>query len=550
MKGLGRVAESAWVLIAASAGALLFLLLGPFSNYGPAGFLDPWFYTGYFTNFSYLLLHFGKTYYVSRLPWILPGLLAFRLAPPEVASVALNTAIVTASAVALYWTVRWHYGRWCGSLAAVLLVASPHFMATVGWDYPDGPAIAYGLVALAFAMRPHGSRARNTILAGVFLALSGLTNMAGAPMIFSIVAILLCRQRRDRRELLRQALRIGVGAGLTVLVFCPVSQVLFGRWTYFYWQVYQTIHIAGSLASMWGTGAGFLLRAPRLFAPVFFLLLGPLLWRGRTPRPAAREAWLSLLICFALYAVQEFVLKGAGLRVHYHSSYLIVPTFFCAGAFLGELWNGSTLSAVAAAASAVALPVWWRAANPSLTQGQTWIVLGVIFAAAVILASGVRRSAVSYLLVAALFCAPALDVSISFAWDRPVAQYGRNVEVFRSLMALQTFLKSTVDPRRMAQFWFDDGEPLHDFYNSAESLYLWAHHDFSRDLSSAPADAVRADLAPNATLVHLTLYPDSLRERHALLASRGIATSNRREWNGPAGLHVLLEDVTGTEGLH
>ena len=130
-KGLGRVSESAWVLIAVSAGALLFLLLGPFSNYGPAGFLDPWFYTGYFTNFSYLLRHVGNTYYLSRLPWILPGLLAFRLAPPEAASVALNTAIVTASAVALYWTVRWHYGRWCGMLAAVVLVASPHFMATV-----------------------------------------------------------------------------------------------------------------------------------------------------------------------------------------------------------------------------------------------------------------------------------------------------------------------------------------------------------------------------------------------------------------------------------
>jgi hypothetical protein len=464
--------------------------------------------------------------------------------------VALNTAIVTASAVALYWTVRWHYGRWCGILAAAMLAASPHFLATVGWDYPDGPAIAYGFVALACAMRPHGNRARNTILAGVFLALSGLTNMAGAPMIVSIAAILLWRQRRDRRELSREAVRIGVGAGLTVLVFCPVSQVLFGRWTYFYWQVYQTMHIAGSLAALWGTGAGFLLSAPQLFAPIFLLLIGPLLCRGRTLRPAIREAWLSLFICFALYTVQEFVLKGAALRVHYHSSYLIVPTFFCAGAFLGELWNGSTWPVVAMAASAVALPVWWRAANPSVTQGQTWIVLGVIFAAAAILASGARRSAVSCLLVAALFCAPAFDGAISYVWDRPVAPYGRNVEVFRSLMALQTYLKSAVDPRRKVRFWFDDGEPFHDFYNSAESLYLWMHHDLTRDLSSASPDTVRAELAPNVTLVHLTLYPDRFRERRALLASRGIATSNRREWNGPAGLHVVLEDVTGLEGLH
>jgi len=111
----------------------------------PAGFLTPGSTPAYFTNFSYLLRHVGNTYYVSRLPWILPGLLAFRLAPPEAASVALNTAIVTVSAVALYWTVRWHYGRWCGILAAVLLVASPHFhghrgLGTIPTDRPSRTA--------------------------------------------------------------------------------------------------------------------------------------------------------------------------------------------------------------------------------------------------------------------------------------------------------------------------------------------------------------------------------------------------------------------------
>jgi hypothetical protein len=571
MVRFGRVPESAWVWIAVSGGAILFLLLGPFSNYGAAGFLDPWFYIGYFTNFSYLLRHVGDTYYVSRLPWILPGLLAFRLAPPEAASVALHTVIVTVSAGSLYWAVRWHYGRWCGILAAAVLAASPQFMATVGWAYPDGPAIAYGFAALAFAMRPHGSRAHNTILMAVFLALSGLTNMAAAPMILSIAAVPLYRQRRDRRELLREALRIGAGAGATVLIFCPVSQILFGRWTYFYWQVHQAIHIAGSLASMYGTGPGFLPSAPRLFAPVLLLLLGPLLWRAKRLRPAAREAWLSLLFCAVLYAFQEFVLKGAALRVHYQSSYMIVPMFFCGGAFLGELCNGSTRLALAAAAFACGLPICWRAANPSVTRGQAWMALAVMLAAAVILTVfretagslaggtaisgraliyGARRSALPFLLVAALFCAPAFEVSIGYAWDRPSARYGRNVDVFRSLMALQAYLKSAVDPRRRVQFWFDAGEPYHDLYNSAESLYLWMHHDFTHDLSRASADAVRAELAPNATLVHLTLYPERLEERRALLASRGIATSNRREWSGPAGLHVVLEDVAGLEGLH
>ena len=156
---------------AAVAASLLFLLFGPYSNFAPAGFLDPWYYTGYFTNFSYMMHHYGQTYFVSRLPWIIPGLLAFRVASPETASVLLNAAIVTVSLIALYWAVRWHYGRSPAVLVCCALLTNPYFMSTVGWDYPDGPAIAYAFAGLAFAVRPHGNPAWNTIRAAIFLTL-------------------------------------------------------------------------------------------------------------------------------------------------------------------------------------------------------------------------------------------------------------------------------------------------------------------------------------------------------------------------------------------
>lgn len=56
---------------------MLWMAFGPFVIYPPSGFIDPWIYTGYFTNFHYLVAHNGFTYYVSRLPSILPGRLAF-----------------------------------------------------------------------------------------------------------------------------------------------------------------------------------------------------------------------------------------------------------------------------------------------------------------------------------------------------------------------------------------------------------------------------------------------------------------------------------------
>src|SRR5579871_3196548 len=122
MQVLRRITEPAAVCAAAVFGSVAFLLAGPYSNFAPVGFLDPWYYTGYFLHFGYLVRTYGPTYYVSRLPWILPGLAVFHLATPEIASVALNVMIVAASAAALYWTIRWFYGPAAGATAAALLV--------------------------------------------------------------------------------------------------------------------------------------------------------------------------------------------------------------------------------------------------------------------------------------------------------------------------------------------------------------------------------------------------------------------------------------------
>jgi hypothetical protein len=540
MNGSQSCVERVAVAGAASAGSLLFLLFGPYTNFGGAGFLDPWFYTGYFTNFAYMMHHYGQNYFVSRLPWIIPGLLAFRAAPPETASVLLNAAIVTVSLIALYWAVRWHYGRAPAVLACCALATNPYFISTVSWDYPDGPAIAYAFAGLAFAVRPHGNPAWNTVRAAIFLTLSGLTNLAGAPMVVSILVFVFWRHRHAPREWKTDALRLAAGAAGTVLVLCPVAQVLVGKWTFFYWQIYQAMHTFGNpgfLDKMWGTGTAFLLTASRLFAPVFLLAAGPILLRRQKASEVAWPAWLSLGVCLALYTIQEFAAHGVALRVPYHSSYLIVPLFFFAGVLLGEMGKLAPRWTVAAAILAIVLPFGEDLLARTLPAWPALLALG----AAAVIARGPWRQ---LCMVAMLFLAPGLDPSINYMWDRPA---GNNLRVFRSLMALQDYLKSAVDPARKVQFWFDEdeGSPI---YHSAESLYLWTHRDFTEDLAAAPAEKIREELKPNATLVHLTMHPERLEARRKLLAGRGIATGNERSLRLP-WTTVVLQDVTDLSGL-
>ena len=196
-----NLAFSTAVLLGAFAVVILWLMFGPYALFPPAGYIDPWFYPGYFMNFSYLLNHYGVTYYVSRLPWIVPGLAAFATTSPQVASLLLCAAIVTVTAVSLYWSVRWYYGRVPAVLAAVALATNPYFMSTASWHYPDGPALTYAMVALALYVRPRGGK-WNSVLAAGFLALSGFTNMSGGPMILPPLVIPSWLNRHSLKGLL------------------------------------------------------------------------------------------------------------------------------------------------------------------------------------------------------------------------------------------------------------------------------------------------------------------------------------------------------------
>jgi hypothetical protein len=96
-----RLGRSPFIFVVFFTASLLFLFFGPYQNFAPKGFLDTWIHTGYFTNFSCLFRHYGITYYVSRLPWIIPGAIALKLAAPATATVILNAPIVCTSLIHL-----------------------------------------------------------------------------------------------------------------------------------------------------------------------------------------------------------------------------------------------------------------------------------------------------------------------------------------------------------------------------------------------------------------------------------------------------------------
>lgn len=528
---------------------LVWLDLGPFAIYPHTGFIDPWFYTGYFTNFSYLLAQRGFTYYVSRLPWILPGRAAFKIAGPELGSLLLCAMLVMVSGISVYWMVRWYYGHAPALLAAVALITNAYLMSAMGWQYPNGAAIAYASVALALYLRPHGKQTWNQSMAAAALTLSLFTNVAGAPMIVSLFLIPLWRCERSVKGLGRLLLSTLLGAAVAAALLCGISKGELGDARILKPQLdiwLTALNNPTYLSDTWGSGPQFLGTATRLFTPIFLLIFGPIFLRA-TPKPAppAWPVYFSLFACCSLYAFQEFGLNRAGLRVPYVSCYMMVLVGCFIGILLGELWKsglpeGRALR-VALAFLAIVLPfVYNEMQRRPLQFPVIWTILvcvGVVAIALVIPASRrgpLARYAVCALLLVAVSLGPGTD-DLSSGLGEQSSIHGSNLsagpraEAFRCILSIQDYLTSNTVPEWKLVFWADQDPTLDGLFRSAEALYVTGDSNLTQELTSGTGR-----LYPyNTTVVQFTAHPELLAEHTRLLAARGIGIDydRRREFS-------------------
>ncbi len=519
---------------------------------------------------SYLLAHRGFTYYVLRLPGSSPGRAAFGIANPEFASLLLCAVIVTVSGFSVYWMVRWYYGHVSAVLAALALITNPYFMSTTGWQYPDGAAIAYAIVALALYLRPHGRPSWNDSLAAAALTFSVFTNVAGAPMIASLLLIPVWRCRHSARELRRLVFCTLAGVAVTTVLLSGVSKSVLGDARIFKPQLdawLTALHNPTYLSGTWGSGPGFLTGAVRLFTPAFLLVFGPVLLLV-SPKPSAL-AWpiyFALLTCCSIYAFQEFALNRVGLRVPYVSSYMMVLVGCFVGILLGELWKsgqprGSAVALVALAILAIVLPFVYNEMRLRSLYHRAWPILFCIGVAATVLAILARRPgsftpyAISALTLIAVSAGPAADESVFSGLGDQQSIHGSNLSTgprvasFRCLLNIQDYVQSNIDPQWKLVFWVDKDEPLSYLFRSAVALYVTPDSDLTQELSSGAGR-----LYPyNTTVVQLTAHPERLAEHIKLLAARGIGVDyDRRTEFTYSGQRftVALQDLAAITGSH
>ena len=127
----------------------------------PPGYIDPWFYLGFFRDLAEFKRNlFPDLYYGSRLSWILPGYLVHSLFSPVVANCVLHLTVHSVATFSLFSILRLTAGVRSAFLTTMVFCVNPWLWAATGWDYVDGAGIAYCLLEHGAADSSRGAAAR------------------------------------------------------------------------------------------------------------------------------------------------------------------------------------------------------------------------------------------------------------------------------------------------------------------------------------------------------------------------------------------------------
>jgi hypothetical protein len=474
--------EWAW-LIALSLAVALFYVVIRAPVIDPPNYLDPWIYTASFVNFRFIYHVFGWTYYPSRLPWVIPGIVVHSIFGPVAAFFVLHTIYFFGGGLFAYLVFRRYFGRIIAASGYALLMLSPLFYDAYSNDYPDGALLTYLFGGVYFGLTIVGSRRPwlRAFWCGFFLAAAVGTNLFAGVVIACLLllyAIVRSDALRAPRELLPELAYAACGSVVLLLVCGFFSVAYGGPFLFFKPQItaLHNIHAADYKAP----GASWMLGEPQLLLPVFAASAVGLLL-GFTRRSVgvrqsrfALGAAVSTLVFWALLVVWELAFTGDFLETSYYFSMFNVGIALClASAFYLLRPAPIAIAAVAAAAMGATVITLWAHVLPDGRRGAVVAVVLMVLSLAVGSFSrngGRMASTVAVALIAftATYAADAGTITRSvFARGT----FTRHRDVQTVAFQLIDFMRKNGLQKVPFQFWYAPNEDI--ALNGIQSTYLW-----------------------------------------------------------------------------
>jgi hypothetical protein len=444
--------------------------------YSPPLRTDPWFYLGYFKD----LVDFKRDLFPSfhggsRYSWILPGYLVHSLFSPVTANFILHLAVHSIAVLSLFSILRVTAGVRAAFLTAMVFSLHPWLWAATGWDYIDGPGVAYCLLALALLTRSARQPVRRGSLlwAGVALAgmlYSNLSWITIAPLLplYYIAMVWAWHRTPMIRSLAAVCLWSGAGFGIVTVAFSGVNYLLDGS----FWYLRTTIETARSLAANWRYSTS-IWENGRLGPWLWFgvvagiaavLLLPSRLRKGAIRHTAAGVLFSALLfVTVAFMAYQQY--RGiAVLGQYFYASHLLPFVFLVIGTSFWPAAEAMPPRAYVLTCCATAVvfgAIWYHAEQWRLPARETALAGAGALAMALVL----RRRQTGTLLAMAGFAVLTAGVV-----TEAVRLHGTRAEYERVMHARERI--ESVRHGGAVWFWFNESDPDSPDYFALNNTYM------------------------------------------------------------------------------
>jgi hypothetical protein len=494
--------------------------------YNPPGTIDPWLYTAFFVNFDRVYEHFAFTYYAARLPWIVPGRIAYAVFPLDAAYWVLHGLAFTGGAAAIFFLVRRYLGLAAAVVGAAMLALSPIYWNAQYWDYVDGVSLTYALAGLCFGLPLAKGRVRAASLfaAGVFFAAAVTTNPFAAlvaltyPIKYAILQPATGLRQRSAlalRDLV--ALLLGVAALVITLGFYARSN---GGPFRFYDPQLDFIR-SGVGGTYKAAGYEWLRNEPKLLVPLFLLAVAtPFLAYGRRLPPFrfAAGAVGGLAFLTAVVYGWEFMAGGSALEYSYYFSYfagsiaLAVASLAALAVSLARShWTADVgVAAASTAAAVLALGLIYESDRAEWTAWagariSIWIMAVAVATLVVALVTRHTRGGVAACIVAigAVAFASHFAINSSAQTFQFSGSYPDNGSLYDAAVDNVSFInRATARDEPPPRFWYAAAN--RPDFTAMQSMYFYAFTAIGYRLPHVSADVrQRLDLWKPRSIVML-----------------------------------------------
>jgi hypothetical protein len=564
---VGQAAQ--WWRLPVWYGVLLLAVLafGPFSNYSPVGYLDPWIYTGYFLSFDELVQRYGYSYYGSRLGYILPGVALYKILPPVVANFAYKLLIFVLAVVSLHRILR----PFCSAALAVAICAcftmNAYVAQSMTWDYPNGLPLALILGGFSLGLVPLAAfpRQYSFFLAGVCWALAGAIHATSGLVIApGVVALLMVPNAQSPRQKIADMLSLTAGVLAALAALAVATRVVYGTANILGPQLDQYRYARdrpGYLPAMYPALAGWdwLVHQHRLW--IFLAaMIGGLVAVFRKPHRGSEATQLEvvtlwLLLSLAAYAVADFVGQKYQLRVYYTSAFLLAPAFVVVGYCVAvtepksrgwsESWQ-TILSWIVFVPACLTAPLGaWLAQATDIGITGRWALLAALSAPILFLILR-RRSAHTWPWQAGALLL-AVNASVIMQSETRAVQNDRH-NAFNAAVQMSRLVREKAPWDSGLRFWYDASEEQAPLYHSLYSLRLWRYIDLSKELAKG-SSKLASLLVPGTHVVLLSSTPETIHARISKLRERRFVLRMVHEEYISAGTYGFFVAVTRIESV-